>query len=204
MKKVISIETAACILMLLEAKFPGSEDLLNHNWKFQAQYRDLPAIACNAEKEREKMCSELFGAGNWVRGPGDSESDNFDIDSSHSSPATVAQNSVLEYLTSSENPVKYKTRNIQKNWKMLWNLQVRAGYMVGVVHEGAAWTPFDASILATADCSLWVVPGWTAPVTSAALAGALEPATSGGVADGRNSTVPDSTADHLPVGFDTL
>ena len=92
---------------------------------------------------------------------------------------------------------------IKVSYKVLFNSGVH-GYMVGVVHEGAAWTPFDASILATADCSLWVVPGWTAPVTSAALAGALEPATSGGVADGRNSTVPDSTADHLPVGFDTL
>ena len=87
---------------------------------------------------------------------------------------------------------------------MLKNLQVRAGYKVGVVHEGAAWTPFDASIPATADCSLWVVPDWRVPVMSAALVGVLEPATSGGAADGRNSTEPDSTVDHLPVGFDTL
>ena len=64
--------------------------------------------------------------------------------------------------------------------------------MVGVVHGAAAWTPFDASILATADCSHWVVPGWAAPVTSAALAGALEPATTGGIAD------------TLILGFDRL
>ena len=60
LKRIISIEIAACILMLLEAKFPGSEDLLSHSWKFQAQGRDLPAIASNAEKRREKACSELY------------------------------------------------------------------------------------------------------------------------------------------------